>query len=70
MQWLCRWLGIVALVFELVGNGRAAAQEPPPEPAAAEPPARAMLPALSFFVAIIALGLAVGRWSKRRTLKS
>ena len=37
---------------------------------AAEPPARAMLPALSFFVAIIALGLAVGRWSKRRTLKS
>jgi len=34
---------------------------------AAEPPARAMLPALSFFGAIIALGLAVGRWSKRRT---
>ena len=32
---------------------------------AAEPPARAMIPALSFFVAIIALGLAVGRWSKR-----
>lgn len=30
-----------------------------------EPPARAMIPALSFFVAIIALGLAVGRWSKR-----
>jgi hypothetical protein len=37
---------------------------------AAEPPARAMIPALSYFVAIIALGLAVGRWSKRRTLKS
>ena len=34
---------------------------------AAEPPARAMIPALSVFVAIIALGLAVGRWSKRRT---
>jgi hypothetical protein len=33
----------------------------------AEPPARAMIPALSFFIAIIALGLAVGRWSKRRT---
>ena len=30
-----------------------------------EPPARAMIPAISFFVAIIALGLAVGRWSKR-----
>src|SRR3990172_1377130 len=37
---------------------------------AAEPPARAMLPALSFFVAIIALGLAVGRWSKLRATKS
>jgi hypothetical protein len=32
----------------------------------AEPPARAMIPAISFFVAIIALGLGVGRWSKRR----
>lgn len=32
---------------------------------AAEPPARAMLPALGFFGAMIALGLAVGRWSKR-----
>jgi hypothetical protein len=33
---------------------------------AAEPPARAMIPAISFFGAIIALGLAVGRWSKHR----
>jgi hypothetical protein len=30
-----------------------------------EPPARAMVPALALFVAIIALGLGVGRWSKR-----
>jgi hypothetical protein len=34
---------------------------------AAEPPARAMIPAISCFVAIIALGLAAGRWSKLRT---
>jgi hypothetical protein len=32
-----------------------------------EPPAKAMVPALAFFVAIIALGLGVGRWSKRRS---
>ena len=37
---------------------------------AAEPPVRAMIPALSFFVAIIALGLVVGRWSKHRATKS
>ena len=29
-----------------------------------EPPARAMLPALSYFLALIALGLGAGRWSK------
>ena len=32
-----------------------------------EAPARAMVPALALFVAIIALGLGVGRWSKRRS---
>jgi hypothetical protein len=32
-----------------------------------EPPAGAMVPALTFFVAIIVLGLGVGRWSKRRS---
>jgi hypothetical protein len=32
-----------------------------------EPPARAMVPALALFVAIIALGLGVGRWSKRQS---
>jgi hypothetical protein len=32
-----------------------------------EPPAGAMVPALALFVAIIALGLGVGRWSKRRS---
>jgi hypothetical protein len=32
-----------------------------------EPPAGAMVPALTLFVAIIALGLGVGRWSKRRS---
>jgi hypothetical protein len=32
-----------------------------------EPPARAMVPALTLFVAIIVLGLGVGRWSKRRS---
>jgi hypothetical protein len=37
---------------------------------AAEPPARAMIPALSFFVAIVALGLALGRWSKRRAART
>lgn len=35
---------------------------------AAEPPARALIPAMSYFVAIIALGLGVGRWSKRRAV--
>jgi hypothetical protein len=30
-----------------------------------EPPARAMIPAIGFFLAVIALGLAVGRWSHR-----
>ncbi|MDP2605171.1 MAG: hypothetical protein Q8S00_21715 [Deltaproteobacteria bacterium] len=37
---------------------------------AAEPPVRAMIPAVSFFVAIIVLGLAVGRWSKLRATKT
>jgi hypothetical protein len=32
-----------------------------------EPSARAMVPALALFVAIIALGLGVGRWSKRQS---
>jgi hypothetical protein len=32
-----------------------------------EPPARAMIPAIGFFLAVIALGLAVGRWSRRAT---
>lgn len=31
-----------------------------------EPPARAMLPALSYFLALIVLGLGAGRWSKLR----
>ena len=30
-----------------------------------EPPARAMIPAIGFFLAVIAVGLAVGRWSRR-----
>ena len=30
-----------------------------------EPPARAMIPAIGFFLAVIALGLAAGRWSRR-----
>ena len=30
-----------------------------------EPPVRAMIPALTFFLAVIALGLGVGRWSRR-----
>ena len=33
---------------------------------AAEPPVRAMIPALVFFLALIASGLVVGRYSKRR----
>jgi hypothetical protein len=34
---------------------------------AAEPPARAMLPAIGFFLAVIAVGLGVGRWSRWAT---
>jgi hypothetical protein len=30
-----------------------------------EPPARAMIPAIGFFLAVIAVGLATGRWSRR-----
>jgi hypothetical protein len=30
-----------------------------------EPPARAMIPAIALFLGVIALGLAVGRWSRR-----
>ncbi len=30
-----------------------------------EPPARAMIPPIGFFIVVIALGLAVGRWSRR-----
>jgi hypothetical protein len=30
-----------------------------------EPPTRAMIPAIGFFLAVIALGLGVGRWSRR-----
>jgi hypothetical protein len=33
--------------------------------AGVEPPAQAMIPAIGFFLAVIALGLAVGRWSRR-----
>lgn len=32
-----------------------------------EPPARAMIPAIVFFLTVIAMGLAVGRWSHRAT---
>ena len=31
-----------------------------------EPPLKAMVPALAYFLAVIALGLGAGRWSKRR----
>ena len=30
-----------------------------------EPPARAVVPAIGFFIVVIALGLGVGRWSRR-----
>jgi hypothetical protein len=33
---------------------------------AIEPPARAVIPAIGFFLAVIALGLGVGRWSRRQ----
>jgi hypothetical protein len=33
-----------------------------------EPPGRAMIPAIGFFLAVIALGLAAGRWSRRAAL--
>jgi hypothetical protein len=35
-----------------------------------EPPAKAMVPALSYFVALIATGLGAGRWTKRRAAVS
>jgi hypothetical protein len=35
---------------------------------AVEPPAKASVPALAYFVGVIALGLATGRWTKRRAL--
>jgi hypothetical protein len=35
-----------------------------------EPPAWAMIPAIGFFLAVIALGLAVGRWWSRGTAPS
>ena len=35
--------------------------------ASAEPPTSAMVPAITLFVVVIALGLGVGRWTKRRT---
>jgi len=38
--------------------------------AAGEPPARTMLPALAYFLALIAFGLAAGRWSKLRKANS
>jgi hypothetical protein len=31
-----------------------------------EPPVKAMVPALAYFLAVIVLGLGAGRWSKRR----
>ncbi len=37
---------------------------------AVEPPATAALPALAFFLFVIALGLGAGRWSKRRLTTS
>ena len=35
-----------------------------------EPPASAMLPAMGLFLAVIALGLGVGRWSRCRAIPS
>jgi hypothetical protein len=35
-----------------------------------EPPAKAMVPALSYFVGLIAVGLGAGRWTKRRAAVS
>jgi hypothetical protein len=35
--------------------------------AGAEPPSSAMVPALTVFLLVIALGLGAGRWTKRRT---
>jgi len=35
---------------------------------ALEPPAKASVPALAYFVGLIALGLGIGRWTKRRAI--
>ena len=35
---------------------------------ATEPPAKASVPALAYFVGLIALGLGTGRWTKRRAV--
>ena len=37
---------------------------------ASEPPAKAMVPAMVYFIGLVALGLGAGRWSKRRAANS
>ena len=48
-----------------VGDGRMLRTERNVFVTGVEPPVRAIIPAIGFFLAVIALGLAVGRWSRR-----
>ena len=45
-------------------GGRSARTEQVVSVSAVEPPITAMVPAMSFFLAMIAAGLGVGRWSR------
>jgi hypothetical protein len=54
---------------ELPG-GRSMRSEQVVSVSAVEPPVSAMLPAMGLFLVVIALGLAVGRWSRSRTTPS
>jgi hypothetical protein len=55
--------------FASVGNGRMLRTERNIFVTGVEPPVRAIIPAIGFFLAVIALGLAVGRWSRTASLK-
>jgi hypothetical protein len=51
--------------FARVGKGRMLRTERNVFVTGVEPPVRAIIPTIGFFLAVIALGLAVGRWSRR-----
>jgi hypothetical protein len=54
----------VAAIAHVIG-GRTLRTERDVDVTGVEPPARAMIPAIGLFLVVIAVGLAVGRWSRR-----